>query len=483
MSGPTLVVTDVEVGRRRGVGVRVVGGRIEAVGPDVRPRPGERTLDGAGGALVPGLHDHHVHVLALAARDRSVEVGPALAPGPDALGARLRDAAAHPGPDGWVRAVGYDDAVVGLLDRGRLDAWVPQVPVRVQDRTGASWVLNSAGLAVVLAGAGSLPPEVERDERGAPTGRIWRGDTWLRSRLPATPPDLASVGTSLAARGVTALTDATVGTGAAEVAVLAAALAAGELPQRLWVMSGGPLEVPSQPRLRLGPVKVVLDDARLPPLEEVAERVRLAHRAGRAVAVHCVTLAELVVALAAFGDAGTQDGDRIEHAGVVPVALVDTLRALRLTVVTQPAFVADRGDAYLRHVDPRDQPDLYRCRSLLDAGVPVAASTDAPFGPSDPWAAVRAARWRTTASGRLLGQDEAVGARRALALFQGSATRPGGRARRVVPGAPADLCLLRGRLAAVLDDVVAGGEPTVAATVVDGAVVALDDPGRLNLHG
>src|SRR5439155_12888916 len=89
--------------------------------------------------------------------------------------------------------------------------------------------------------------------------------------------------------------------------------------------------------------------------------------------------------------AGTAVGDRIEHAGVVPAELVAELARQRLTVVTQPGFVAERGDQYLRDVDADDVAHLYRVRSLLDAGVAVAFGTDAPYGSADPWRVIRAA--------------------------------------------------------------------------------------------
>ena len=49
---------------------------------------------------------------------------------------------------------------------------------------------------------------------------------------------------------------------------------------------------------------------------------------------------------------------------------------------------------------------------------------------------------RRTARGATLGADEALSPERALALFTTAPAQPGGRPRRVAPGAPADLCLL-----------------------------------------
>ena len=56
--------------------VRIAEGRIEGIAEQIAPRAGETALDAEGGALLPGLHDHHIHLLALAAALESVACGP-----------------------------------------------------------------------------------------------------------------------------------------------------------------------------------------------------------------------------------------------------------------------------------------------------------------------------------------------------------------------------------------------------------------------
>jgi predicted amidohydrolase YtcJ len=161
-------------------------------------------------------------------------------------------------------------------------------------------------------------------------------------------------------------------------------------------------------------------------------------------------------------------GDRIEHGSVIPEDAIGALRALRLTVVSQPGFVRTRGDRYLDEVDPAERPDLYRLRSLKAAGLPLAASSDAPYGEPDPWAAIAAATDRRTRGGRTLGACEALTARQALDLWLGEPTDPGGPPRRVAVGAAADLCLLDRPLEAAL---AAPSAEHVAATFVGGRLV------------
>ena len=58
------------------VDIRCGGGRIEAMAGRLAPLRGEPLLDAAGGAVLPGLHDHHIHLYAAAAARASVSCGP-----------------------------------------------------------------------------------------------------------------------------------------------------------------------------------------------------------------------------------------------------------------------------------------------------------------------------------------------------------------------------------------------------------------------
>jgi predicted amidohydrolase YtcJ len=390
----TLLV-DVEV-EGRAVDVRVVGGHVTEVGPGLVPRDDE-VVHGGGGALLPGLHDHHLHVLALAAARASIGCRDGLAALADVPGT------------GWVRGVG----LAGSVDRHALDAVVADRPVRVQHRGGALWMLNSEALrlvAHVLDGS----DDVERDEHGAPTGRLWRYDDRLRPAVPDVDLDLPSLGRELASFGLTSVTDATPDLETFEGVDL--------LPQRVTF---------------LGPRKLLLRDHDLPPYDDLCGSIAARHAQGLPVAVHCVTRESLVLVLAALDEVGRLPGDRIEHAAVVPPEVVERLRGLR--VVTQPAFLTDRGDDYRRDVHADDLPHLYPFASLVAAGVDVVASSDAPFGPLDPWQVMAAARDRTTAAGVVLGAGERVAVSTSLA---GYLTGPAGERRHVEPGSVADLCLL-----------------------------------------
>ncbi|MBX7431729.1 amidohydrolase family protein [Mycobacterium sp. Y57] len=410
--------------------------RIVEVGDGLAPRVGESEYDAAGGTVLPGLHDHHLHVRAAAAALQSVRVGPDEVAGRAQLARVLAGAAV--GEDGWIRAVGYHESVAGPLDRGVLDEVCPAVPVRIQHRSGVLWTLNSPALTRIgLA--------------DHPDGRLRSADAGWSSMLPRSEPGLAPLGALLCGYGVTGVTDATPDLADHDIRHLRDARGRGELPQSLhW----------------LAPGKRILHDDDL-DLDALTAWVRDRHAAGGPVAVHCVTAAQLVVALEALRSAGPHPMDRIEHAAVVPDGSLADLAASAVTVVTQPNFVAERGEQYLVDVPAAEHGELWRVGSLRRNGIAVALSTDAPFGDADPWAAMRAAVHRSTAAGSVLGPAERVSPAEALEMFLGEPGRPAV-PRRIGPGHRADLCVLSGPPAQVLGELDAG---MVAATVIGGEVV------------
>ncbi|MFQ5418491.1 MAG: amidohydrolase family protein [Myxococcota bacterium] len=460
-----MLIANAEVDGVTGLDVRVDGATITEIGPALAVAAGEARLDARGGALLPGLHDHHIHLFALAAADRSLRCGPPRVCDAASLANALsrRDAGT-----GWLRGVGYHESVAGELDRESLDNLVPDRPLRIQHRSGALWMVNSAAAALLGLDDGAEHSGIERDAGGRATGRLFRMDDWLRERIGGEPPRLTDVSRRLARFGVTGLTDATATNGAAEAVAFRRAIDAGDLLQRIVMMGTLALPGDAGPRLARGAVKLLIDERDLPGFDDLRSRFEAIHRAGRTIAIHCVTRVELVLTLAALAASGTRSGDRIEHAGVAPPDVLPLLAKQGLTVVSQPHFIRERGDAYRESVDARDLPWLYRARALLDASVRLGGGSDAPFGSCDPWAAMRTAVARRTQSGALLGGDERLSPEQALALFTSPAADPGGPPRRVAVGSPADLCLLACRWSEARQTL---ASDLVAATLVRANVV------------
>ena len=406
--------------------------RIVEIADRLDPLDAEQVIDADAGAVLPGLHDHHLHLRAMAAALDSLVVGPPEVRTKAQLAQALRTA--EPGPDGWIRAVGYHVSVAGELDREQLDTVVAGTPVRIQHRSGAMWILNSAALTRV-----GLTDH--------PDGRLHSADDWADA-LPRRGTALADITHRLAGYGVVGITDATPDLTADDVVTLSVAHKRGEIPQRLHFLAPG---------------KRILHDDRL-DVDELVEWVGDHHADDVPVALHCVTHAQLVVALAALRSAGGHPRDRIEHAAVVPDDMVADLAEAGVTVVTQPNFVAERGEHYLRDVPTDEHPQLWRVASLLRAGIPLGGSTDAPFGGMDPWAAMRAAVHRSTPGGEVLGPDECISPDEALRLFLGHPDRPSV-PRTVDVNQPGDLIVLTpgAHVETLASDM-------VAATIVGGRV-------------
>jgi len=423
----------------------------------------DMVIEAAGGALLPGLHDHHVHLLAMAARMATIDLDGCATP--EAFDLTIT-AASSDVSDDWVRAGGYDEHRHGALDRDRLDALVGDIAMRVQHRTGLSWVLSSSALARTDAPV-SNDPCIERDETGRPTGWLHRGDAWLAQQIGVTAPDLAPVGRELAAFGITGVTDATVDLGTGRLELLRRARLNGDISQHLLLL-GTDADADVAGWADIGPAKLLADEMLgLDPMA-MAVRIRDQHAAGRPVAIHAVSRVETIAAVTALQEAGMMHGDRLEHGSVLPHELDQSLADGGVIVIIQPALVGERGDHHLRTVEPSDLPLLHRQASLIAAGVAIAAGSDAPVTSADPWRAIATASNRQSRAGVVVGAAERVDARTALDWFLTPLENPAGSPRCVAVGAPADLCLLDVSLDVMLAALDAAH---VRATWIDGVMV------------
>jgi predicted amidohydrolase YtcJ len=448
-----LLLRGAEVGGEL-VDVRIADGRVSELGRALpRQDTSEQVIAARGGALLPGLTDHHLHLAAAAADLAAVVCAPSAARDADELAATLLQAA--PDSRGWVRGVRYHASVAGELDARGLDALRSDVPVLLRHGSGARWVLNTRA-AAALGLADADHPGIERDADGRPTGRLHRADAWLSERLgeqpgeaaptagagsPSTPP-LADLGRRLADHGITAVTDAEPRLDPPAVDALARASACGDLPQRVHLL-GAPLGAALPPGgPTAGPWRIAPGAGGEHSVDDLAEEIAAAHRAGRPVAAHCTTREDLRLLFAALDRAGGTPGDRIEHATVVPADAVPEIHRRGLHVVTRPGLLTDRGDGTGPGDPSTDPADRHRGASLIAAGIALGLSSDAPYGPLDPWAVMRAAILRLTPAGEVAGRAERLTAAQALAGYLSPAHAPGGRIGRVRAGAVADLVLL-----------------------------------------
>ena len=465
-------------------------GRVLAVGAlaDVRRLFDAATdvIDAGGAWAVPAFHDAHLHLLSYARMDAKLDCGGLRSL--DALREALaRCAAARPSGT-WVRAVRFDETRwpdARHPDRHDLDLAVPDHPVHLRHRGLHLDVFNTAALrrlCLADAGIGGL----ERDPRtGAPTGRVYHAGDRLHERLehPAYDEMARSVGDAsarLLAWGVTSVQDASATNGLEEWTLFHRLAVDGYLGVRVFFMPGVSswrripwADAPSA-MVRPGPVKLMVEEGTTDP-SELRAAVASVRGAGRAVALHAVSEAEVALAVDALGAAGAwppAPPSRIEHGAVIPDEFLDALRDAGVFVIGQPSLVYERGDVYRAEYAPELHGWLHRAGSLVAAGVRYAASSDAPVTEPIPGMGLAAARRRLTASGALLGAREALEPLDALTAFTrapAEAVGASGELGQVSPGAIADVVLLD-------DDALDGTDPAAARrpvrmTIMDGRVV------------
>ncbi len=387
------------------VDVLIEHGRIVNIGKNLSC---ETVFEAKGGAILPALHDHHIHLNALAAAINSLRCGP-----PEITTKAQFIKALNVAGDGWLRGVGYHHSVAGMIDRDWLDSYGPKRPVRIQHRSGRLWILNSLAMDAL-----GLPESVN--------GRLLDRDTMLRTQLNF--PDLKPLINKLLSYGVTGVTEVTPSNGVAEYEHYMQKVE----PLRLNVMGKAELSAQQSQYLKLH-----YHDHDLPSLDLLADEIEQAYHAGRNIAAHCVTRAELMLTLAAIEMAGAKPGGRIEHAAIADEAAIEWMKKLDLIVVTQPNFIKERHAAYLQDVPKNEHKNLWRLKSFIDAGLKVAAGSDAPFGNSNPWAAMAAATSRPKGF-----ECEAVTPDAALALYTKPAHDAGAAPRRIDIGELADMCVL-----------------------------------------
>jgi len=208
---------------RRGA-VAVAGGRIVAVGDqdDVVALRGPRTevVDLAGGLLLPGFQDAHVHPIAAGVDMLRCDVHASTSTD-ETLRLVAAYAASHPDV-AWVAGGGWsmDQFPGGTPSRAVLDSVVPDRPAFLTNRDGHGAWVNTRALE--LAGLTADTPDpadgrIEREPDGTPQGTLHEGAMQLVERLlpPVTAQEqragLLTAQQHLLSLGVTAWQDAAVG--------------------------------------------------------------------------------------------------------------------------------------------------------------------------------------------------------------------------------------------------------------------------------
>lgn len=507
-------------GRPTAEAILTDGERILVVGDLVAVRdaapPGAETVDLAGAALFPGFIEAHNHTLMYGLGLASLDARPSQLPSIEALVDAIRERAASTPPGGWIVARGYDDNQLDEKrhpDRHDLDRGSPDHPVFLVNGSGHLAVANTEAVRLAGIDAGTANPqggEIVRDAHGEATGLLLETSQQLvRAVMPEpTVDDLVAAAQAChdryVAAGITASHTAGVNS-PEEVTAHQLWRERAANPMRVTMMIGKTM-FPAfrdsglrtgfgDDRLRVGPLKLFSDGSligrtaavsqpfledpnpnnlgmEMMPQEELDAIVLDGHRHGYQVAIHAIGDRAIEMCLDAYQRAQQaipreDTRHRIEHCGILRPDLISRLVDQRVLPVSQPIFIREYGDGFIRHLGRERIALTYPFRSLLDAGIPLVFSSDCPVSAYEPLKSIQASVEERTGSGADYALGEAITAHEAIRNYTVNAALAGfaeDRFGRIRPGMLADFTILA--------DDPAGAEPSAIDTIpVVGTVI------------
>lgn len=467
-----------------------------------------------GATLIPGLRDAHMHPIPYAA----LLSGCSLKQATDMshLQQMVADYSRTLGADQPVVATRFDDESLAerrLPTRHDLDQAVPDRPVVVYRYCGHVTVANSLALAASDITADTPDPDggsIDRDVHGQPTGVLRETASGLVTPALARGGDLLDEETVLAALrglagvGITSI-GAMVGYGERPFEQLHEELGlwcriADRLPLKVHVYA-----ITDTPE-RLGNAEHLLDGCgdrlrwigvkrfadgslgghtaamnssftdvdtigtlRLSEADTVVARKSL--ELGGMVAIHAIGDRAVDGVLDVFdvlvAEGADPDDLRVEHVSVISPAQIERFSRLGTTAVVQPAFLASESDWIADRVGQARVSWLYPFRSLLEAGVPIAGSSDCPVEPPQPLWGMASAMDRHS-----IATDERVTGADALAMFTTGAAKALREPAPLSAGSPADIVVLdTNPITATASEI---RNARILDTYVDGVVVDVD---------
>jgi predicted amidohydrolase YtcJ len=485
-----VVLTQTAAPPAQAVGVR--DGRIAFVGrtADALNAATAATgrIDLGGRTLIPGFNDAHAHVWKIGhllttmldvRRVDSVEE----------LVNRVRRFSGRLPGDAWLLGRGFNEASMReqrAPTRDDLDRAEPNRPVVLTRTCGHIYAVNSAALARAGIGMATKAPAggvIDRDESGRPTGVLRETAMGLINQVmppPTTTEYEAMIVAALRHQlslGITSSADCGVSPQLLEV--YRAVDAKRGLPSRVNVMplrrvDGVPKPVPLPERfasdmLRVDTVKFLADGGlsgataalSVPyrhvsstgvlrfPNDELRELCAESHNAGWRIATHAIGDVAINQVLDVYQKLGPHRrgfAHRIEHFGLPDAAQLARASKLRVIAAPQTIFIKTFGRNFRRYLPDSFLPRTYPIRAMLDAGVRIALSSDAPVVEDDnPLVGMMAAITRLDDEGELIAPHQAITANEALYGYtMGGAIASGDEANRgsIEAGKWADLTVL-----------------------------------------
>jgi hypothetical protein len=391
----------------------------------------------------------------------------------------------------WLLGRGYNEAALRerrAPTRHDLDRVSPDRPVVLTRTCGHIYAANSAALARANIGVDTSAPVggvIERDGAGVPNGLLHETAMGLINKVMP-PPTAGDYEAMIVAAlrhqlslGITSSSDC--GVSPQLLAVYRALEANAALPSRVNVMPlrrvdgvAAPVPLPERlvsDTLRVDTVKFLADGGlsgataalsvnyRHTPQkgvlrfnrDELHALCRETHEAGWRIATHAigdVAIDQMLDIYESLGPHPLGLAHRIEHFGLPDRTQLARAARLRTIAAPQTIFIHSLGRNFRRYLPDEFLPRTYPIRAMLDAGVRVALSSDAPVVEDDnPLVGMMAAITRRDDEGELIAPEQAITAAEALRGYTvGGAVASGDEANRgtIERGKWADLAVLSG---------------------------------------
>jgi predicted amidohydrolase YtcJ len=508
-----IVTVDVEGTIVEAVAMR--DGRIIHTGSteEVRMLVGDRTrvINLEGRTVLPGIIDSHTHPSHLASRLLEVDCrSPPVRSITEILG-MVRQKAAELGPGRWVRGANFNDSKLEErrhITRRELDEAAPDNPVHIVSDTGHQCLVNSAALRV----AG-----VTLETHDPPGGETAQA---LVSR--AIPPytvdevreSYRRVIDQFAEWGVTSTHDASghrTGIRAFKqlldegVRKLRVSLMVSARPQHpegadilgsmvdLGIESGFgddwlkviSLKIMGDGSGAGGTAAVYTPQGRGPKglgfmmtdTGEIEEMTISAHDASIRVSIHSIGDRGIDVALDCIEKAQSLNPrpdmrHRLEHNSCCTPRQLRRIRELGVAPSSSVGYMYGLGDMYAENFGPERSRWLHPHRTMLEMGIIAGGNNDCPVTFYGPFVQIYSAVTRKTASGRVVGPEEAIGVMDAIRVYTWNGAylaKDEDRLGSIEPGKLADMIVLDRDVLTVPHEEIK--EIKVLKTIVDGKIV------------
>ena len=425
-------------------------------------------VDLQGQRVLPGFIDAHLHPLWLANNSTQIACTPPIVHSIADLIEQIQKVSTSHKRDDWIEGWGYDE---GKLLEGRsptrwdLDKASKDNPIFISRTCTHIAVVNSKALDLIGITKDTPDPEggkIDRDSNGEPTGILRENAKDLVQRfMPA--PSLEENATSLTklspfllSHGITAITDLSSRTGPSDYLEMYKTAAEKGLKQRtvlyyLWEdLKENPLLEPEtlerENQIHIGGIKLFSDGSVSgktawvnPPFlgeaenygiqtttkEELLAAAKAAEQNQIQLVIHAMGEQAIDFIIDTFYGKKSWISDapsiRIEHASMPTPRAIQRAAETGIAFVTQPIFLFAEIESYYNNLGPERTKNTYPIQTILQAGIKMAFSSDAPAtawaDPANPFIGIKSAVTRLAYDQSDTGQDHRIDVTTAIMLY------------------------------------------------------------------